>query len=119
VKFRSRLFTALNLLLSMASHHPFREQLQLSTQRHEAAADVAYASAVVTSEVRDGLEVRRQATGQPHHLDVALRLALQPPARLDAVHVAVDVDLEQDCGVVRRPAGAGRVGAGEAEVLQV
>ena len=32
---------------------------------------------------------------QPHQLDIALRLAFKPAARVDAVEVAVDVDLQQ------------------------
>ena len=79
VKLRSRLLTALNLLLSMATI-AWREQLQVPAQLHEAAADVADALAVVVAEVGNGLEVGRQSTGQPHQLDIALRLALQPPA---------------------------------------
>jgi hypothetical protein len=52
----------------------------------------------------DGLEVRRQATGQPHHLDVTLRLALQSAAGLDLVQIAVDVDLQQNAWVIARTA---------------
>jgi hypothetical protein len=32
---------------------------------------------------------------QPDHLDVAVRLGLEPPARAYAVQIAVDVELEQ------------------------
>ena len=64
VKFRSRALTALNLLPSMAT------------------------------EVRDGLEVRRKTSSQPHQFDVALALSLQSATQLRAVEVAVDIDLE-------------------------
>ncbi len=59
------------------------------------------------SEVGDGLEVRHQTPGQPHQFDVALGFSLQTSARLDAVEIAVDVDLQQDRGVVSRPASIG------------
>ena len=95
VKLRSRALTALNLLPSTATRGQ-REQLELAAQLDEAAAHVADADPVVVPEVGDGLEVRCQATGQPHQLDVALRFALKPAARLDAVEVAVHVELEQD-----------------------
>ncbi len=32
---------------------------------------------------------------QPHDFDVATGLPLQPPGRLDPVHIAVDAELEQ------------------------
>ena len=71
------------------------------------------------AEVGNGLEVGRQSTGQPHHFDVALRLALQPTAGRDAVQVAVDVELEQHRRVVRRPPGRRRIGAGKTQLLQI
>src|SRR5450755_1980524 len=66
------------------------EQLELAAQLDEAAAYIADTDAVVASEVGNRLEVRRQASGQPHQFDVALGFALEPAARLDAVEIAVD-----------------------------
>jgi hypothetical protein len=100
-------------------HRPLGEQLQLAAHDHEAAADVADSGTVVVPEVGNGFEVRRQATREPHELDVALALVLQPSAGLDAIEVAVDVDLQQDGGVVGRPPCAGRCGAVETQLLQV
>jgi thiol-disulfide isomerase/thioredoxin len=57
------------------------------------AAARADRRSIVAPEVGDRLEVGGQAPRQPHHLDIALRLALQPAAGLDLVQVAVDVDL--------------------------
>src|SRR5256885_6960504 len=37
-------------------------------------------------------------SGQPHQLDITLRFAFQPPARLHAVEVAVEVNLQQRRG---------------------
>jgi len=70
-------------------------------------------------EVGDRLEVRRESPRQPHQLDIALRFALEPPARRHAVQVSVNVELEQHRRVIARPAGGRRVGAGEAQRLQV
>jgi hypothetical protein len=39
----------------------------------------------VFAEIRDHFEVRRQALCQPHQLNIALRFALDPTDRLDAV----------------------------------
>ena len=103
VKFLSLVFTALNLLPSIAATAwPNR-----SSRRHSAMklpAGRPDRRAVVLPEVRNGLEVQRQALRQPHHLDVALALPLQPTGRSDLV-VAIDVDLQQRAGVIRRPSG--------------
>ena len=102
MKFLSRVFTALNLLPSIAAtawaNSPtFR---QSSTNWRHAAR---IAGSVVLAKVGDGLEVRRQPPGQPHHLDVAPSLPLQPPARRDLVEVAVDVELQHQARMVARP----------------
>ena len=54
----------------------------------EGAAHVADRPPIVLAEVGNGLEVWHQASRQPHDLDVALRLALQPAAGLDPVQVS-------------------------------
>ena len=71
------------------------------------------------AEVGDGLEVRGEPAGEPHQLDVALRLALQAAARLDTVQVAVDVELQQDRGVVRGSAGGCRIDAFKTQCMQI
>ena len=95
------------------------EERHLPAQDDEASARVSDALAVVVAEVGDGLEVGCQAPGEPHEFDVALRLALQPTARLDAIEVAVDVQLEQDRGVVSRATGGRWIGAFEPKRLEV
>ncbi len=118
VKFLSRLFTALNLLPSIATTR-VAEQPELTTQLDELPAHSPDRLAVVPAEVGDGLEVRRQAPRQPHQLNVALRLALQAPARLQAVEIPVDVDLEQHRRVVRRTPGVRRRASVEAQPDQI
>ncbi|MNS97292.1 hypothetical protein D3C72_1316180 [compost metagenome] len=94
-------FTAIN------GDQMFSKQSQLLTQHNELATDASDGLAVVFSEVGDGLEIRHQTPGQPHQFDVALSFSLQPSARLNAVEIAVDVDLQQDRWVVSRPASIG------------
>ena len=72
-----------------------REQAEPTAERRELLADAADGWAVVHAEIGNRLEVRHQPTGQPHYLDIALGLTLQAPARLDAVQVAVEIDLQQ------------------------
>ncbi len=61
--------------------------------------------------------VRRQAAGQPHDLHVAPRFALQPPARL--VEVAVDIEFQQNRGMITRPAGFPRFDPAKAQTAQI
>ena len=91
-------------LASIDCHDRIREQIQLLTQDDELPADVANSLAVVLAEVRYRLEVGGQARCEPHQLDIALGLALEPAARLDTVQVTLDVELEQYSWVVGWPA---------------
>ena len=68
------------LELAAVDGHHRTEQLQFAAQHDEAAADASDALAVVSAEVSNGLEVRRQAASEPHELQVALSLALQSAA---------------------------------------
>ncbi len=100
-------------------HARRRQQAELPTQRHEPRADLADRGAIVLAEVGDGLVIRRQAGRQPHHLDIATRLTLKPPARLDPVEVAVDVELEQHRRMIPRPARRLGLCAIETETAQI
>ena len=51
------------------------------------ALGIEVALAIVTTEIRNGFEVGRQAPGQPHQFDVALAFALQATTGLDAVEI--------------------------------
>src|SRR3974390_2262058 len=92
-------------LTSVDGHDGAREQVELPAEHQEPCAGRADRRPVVAAEVGDGLEVRHQAASQPHQLDIALGLPLKPPARLDAVEIAVNVKLEQ---IARRIARASR-----------
>src|SRR5260370_38376207 len=80
------------------------EEIELTAQHDELPRACSDRRSVILAEVGDRLEVRRQATGQPHHLDVTLRLALQSAAGLDLVQIAVDVDLQKNAWVIARTA---------------
>jgi hypothetical protein len=67
-------------LAAVDRHHGLGEQIQPAAKLDELATYRPDRRAVVAAEVGDGLEVRRQASGQPHQLDIALRFPLQSPA---------------------------------------
>src|ERR1700737_3443198 len=81
------------------------EQFKAPPQHHKLTADLADGLAVVLAEIGYRLEVRHQASGQPHQLDVALALPLQAPARLYPIEVSVDVNLQQCRRMVGRLSG--------------
>lgn len=95
-------------LAAVDGHLRLGEQIELATQHDELPADIANGFAVVTPEVGNGFEVRSQSPGQPHQLEVALAFALQATAGLNAVEVAVDVDLQHHGRVIGRSPSYGR-----------
>ena len=74
-------------------HDSSREQVEIAAQDHELGTGSADRRSVVATKVGDRLEIRHQPAGQPHQLDVALALPLEPAARLDAVEIAIQIDL--------------------------
>src|SRR5262249_37528632 len=48
-----------------------------------------------------------------------MALALEPPARLHAIEIAVDVELEVDRGVIPRPSDVQRLAGPKAQFLQI
>src|SRR5271163_2856592 len=66
----------------------------VATEPDELRAGHADRRPAVAAEVGDRLEVRHQSAGQPHQLDIALALPFEPPARLDAIEIAVEEDLQ-------------------------
>ena len=104
VKFLSRLFTALNLLPSIATLACVSRPIM----RHSAtnrAQTLPDGTAIVLAEVGNRLVIGSEPARQPHHLNVAPGLTLQPAARLDPIEIAVDVELQQYRRMIRRPAG--------------
>src|SRR5207249_9342424 len=60
--------------------------------------------AIILAEVGNRLEVRGEPPSKPHQLDIALRFPFEPPARLHAVEITVEVNLQQRRGMIARPA---------------
>src|SRR5436305_9399681 len=118
VKFRSRVLTALNLLPSIATLAT-GEEFKAPAQHHKLTADPPDGLAIVLPEVGYCLEVRHQAAGQPNHLDIALALPLQPPARLHPIEISVDVNLQQRRRVIGRPSCRFRCNAPKAQRAQI
>src|SRR5258708_37267254 len=91
------------------------EQFKAPAQHHELTADPADGLAVVLAEIGYRLEVRHQATSQPHQLDVALALTLQAAARLHPIEVYVDIILQQRRRMIGRPSRRLRLDAPKTE----
>jgi len=64
---------------------------------------------VVLAEIGNGLVVGREPTQEPDDFQIAAGFTLQSPARLDAIEIPVDVELQQRRWVVGRPALFGRI----------
>src|SRR5690606_10957446 len=62
---------------------------------------------------------RRQASCQPHDLNIPPGLALEPPARRDAVQIAINVELQKRRRMIARPPGPRGKGAVESEGQQI
>jgi hypothetical protein len=86
-----------------------RQQAQLAAEFHEARTHLADGSAVVLAEVGNRLVIGGEPAQQPHYLDVAASLALQPTTRLHPVEIAVDVELQESRSMIGRPAGCRRL----------
>jgi hypothetical protein len=80
------------------------EKFEPTAELHKLTTHRPDRRAIVLAEVGNRLEVGREPPGQPHQLDIALRFPFQPPARLEAVEVAVEVNLQQRRGMIGRPA---------------
>jgi hypothetical protein len=96
-----------------------RKKAHLTAEFDEARADLAKCWAIVFAEVRDRLVIRSKPTQQPHDLDIASGLAFEPPARLHLVQIAVDLQLEEERGVVRWPASCFGIDPAEPELGQI
>jgi hypothetical protein len=80
---------------------------------------MANSLAVVLAEARYRLEVGSQTLCQPHQFDVALRFSFEPPARLDPIEIAVNVELQEHGGMVSGPARFRSLDTFEAKAGQV
>ena len=76
-------------------HHRFRKQIKPTTQHDKLAAYLTDRLAVILAKISNRFEVRCQALEQPHPFHIALRLVFQTPARLSAIEVTIDTELQQ------------------------
>ena len=91
----------------------FTEEVELAAKNDKLTADSADRLSVVLADVGNRLEVRRQPTTEPDQSEVALGFPLQAAARLDAVEIAVNVEIDERCRVVTRAASGLRFGSVE------
>jgi len=82
----------------------FRQQTHLAALRNELRADLLDRGATILAEFGYRPVIGDETSGQPHHVHVATSLALQPPAGMHAVEIAVDGELQEQRGMVRGPA---------------
>jgi hypothetical protein len=95
------------------------EKTHLAAELDKARAHLAKGATIVLAKIGNRLVVRDQPTQQPHDFDVAARFPFQPPARLYSVEVAVDVELQQNRKMVRRPTGRRRLHSIEPKLGQI
>src|SRR5262249_5215633 len=65
------------------------------------------------------LVIGREPLQKPDNLQIASRLTLQPATRLDAIEIAVNIELQQRRGVIAGPAGRRRLDVLEGQIGQV
>src|SRR5947209_6256306 len=82
-----------------------RQQADRAAKRHELRAYLADRRPVILAEIGNRLVIRNKPTGEPHDFNVTTRLTLKPAARLNAVEITVDVELEQHRRMIRWTAG--------------
>src|SRR6266702_3336967 len=95
------------------------EQAHGATERDKPGADLPDGAAVVLAEVGNRLVIGNKTAREPHHLNVAPGLTLEPAARLNPIKVAVDVELQQYRRMIRRPAGCLRIDPVEPKLGQI
>src|ERR1019366_2370841 len=71
------------------------EQVKPAAQVNKLTADTTDCFAIVTAKVGNRFEVRHQPGSQPHQLDIALCFHFKAPRRLNAIQVAINVELEK------------------------
>src|SRR5207302_10300677 len=93
----------------------FRQQPHTAAERNKPGADLSDRAAIILAEVSNRLVIGSESAREPHHLNLAPGLTLQPAARLHPVEIAVDVELQKDRRMIRRPASHLRINAAETQ----
>jgi len=71
------------------------QQPHLSAKLNKARTDLLDGRPIVLAEIGNRFVSGNKPTQQPHHLEIAPSLALEPPARLHAIEIAVDVEFQK------------------------
>jgi len=96
-----------------------RQQPHRAAQRNKARTHLANGTAIVLAEVGNRLVIGHEPARKPHHLDVVPSLTLQPPARLNPVEIAINIELQQHRRMIRRPPGCLRSYPVKSQLAQV
>src|SRR5712691_4549459 len=96
-----------------------REQAHLAAQFDKLHADLLDRRPTILAEVGNGLVIGNEPAGQPYHLNIAPSFTLKPAARLNAIEVAVNVELQQSRWMIRRPPGCLRSNPIETQSAEV
>ncbi len=78
-----------------------------------------HTGSIVSPKVGNRFEVGCKPPQQPHQFDVALCFSFKAAAGLNTVEVTVDVQLEQNGWMVRRPSGGFGIDADKAKPAQI
>jgi hypothetical protein len=97
----------------------FGEQAHRAAEHNKPAADLADGPAVVLAEIGDRLVIGNKASRQPHDFHIASGLALKPSARLDPVQIAVNIELQEDRGMIRGSPSRFRIDPAEIQRAEV
>ena len=95
------------------------EQIELPAQHHKFPEYLTKRRPVVAPEIRDRLEVWRQAAQQPDHFEIAPRFDLQAAAGTHPIEVAIDVKLQEVGRSVSRSTGGLRLDATKTSGSQI
>ena len=91
----------------------------MSAKLNQACAYLADRWPVVLAEIGNGFVIGNKPTQQPHHLQIAPSLALEPPARLHAIEIAIDVEFQKCRRVIGRPSRGCRLHPIKAQFSQI
>ena len=96
-------------LAAIDADKPHFDKLQLLGQQQNLQETLAKRRQVLAPKGRDRVMVGMDVGGHEAHPDIAVRRALDPPAREDPVGIAVDQQRQHHPGVILRRAGAAMV----------
>src|SRR5262249_57242400 len=96
-----------------------RQQAHGATEGDKTGAALPVGCAVIPAEVGYRLVIRSKSPSEPHRLDIPPGLMFEPAARLNPIEVAIDVELEQYRGMVRRPTGCLRIDPVEPKLAEI